>query len=65
LGQRLAGAAGTLQSPEKGMTVEEWVRYRAQEGEEELKRKCEGLVGVFEREGVRALGCLEGVTATL
>ena len=61
LGQQLIDAAGTLTSPEKKMSVEEWVRWRAERGEEELRRRCEGLVGRFEREGVRALESLGGV----
>ncbi|KAF2436346.1 BIR-domain-containing protein [Tothia fuscella] len=48
---------------EKGMSVEEWVRWNAARGEERLRGECEGLVGVFEREGGRAVGCLEGVVA--
>jgi hypothetical protein len=64
LAARLAGAAvgaGMLASPEKGMTVEEWVQFQSQKAEEELRRKCEEMVGAFEREGMRALGCLEGI----
>ena len=61
LAGRLGGAVGALASPEKGMSVEEWVRFQATKGEEELRRKCEEMVGVFEREGMRALGCLEGI----
>jgi hypothetical protein len=59
--ERLAGVAGGLTSPEKGLTVEGWIRWRAERAEEELKRKCEEMVGVFEREGVKGLGCLEGI----
>ena len=61
LSQRLAEAAGTLPSPEKGLTVEAWVRLQAERGEEALRRRCEEVVGVFEREGMRALGALGGV----
>lgn len=64
LAGRLVGVGvggGGLASPEKGMSVEEWVRFQAQKGEEELRRKCEEMVGTFEREGMRALGCLEGI----
>jgi hypothetical protein len=42
------------------MSVEEWVRFQALKAEEELRRKCEEMVGGFEREGMRALGCLQG-----
>ena len=65
LAQRLAGVAsgpGALGSPEKGLSVEEWVRFQAGKAEEELRRKCEEMVGGFEREGLRALGCLGGVS---
>ena len=61
LANRLAGAAGALTSPEKGLTVEAWVKRQAEKAEEELRRKCEETVGAFEREGVRALGVLDGV----
>ena len=46
---------------ERKMTVEEWVRWNAKVGEERLRRECEGLVMVFEKEGGRALRCLEGI----
>lgn len=61
LATRLAATAGALTSPEKGLTVEDWVRWNAGKAEEELRRKCEGLVGRFEGEGNRALGVLEGL----
>lgn len=61
LGARLVEAAGGLTSPEKGMTVEQWVRWRAEMGEAELRRRCEEVVGVFEREGVRAGEVLAGI----
>ena len=64
LGARLAAAAGSglqLTSPEKNLTVEEWVRFRAGQGEEALRRKCEACVAAFEREGVRALAVLGGI----
>ena len=64
LAQRLAGAAsgpGVLGSAEKGLSVEEWVRLQAAKAEEELRRRCEETVGAFEREGVRGLGCLQGL----
>ncbi|RDW89939.1 uncharacterized protein DSM5745_01714 [Aspergillus mulundensis] len=52
---------GELSSPEKKMTVEEWVMWNAKNGEERLKRECERLVGQFEREGARAMRALEGI----
>ena len=61
LGQQLVLAAGELTSPEKQMTVEDWVRFRAGRGEAELKRRCEEMVGAFEREGIRGLESLAGI----
>ncbi|KAK5125957.1 hypothetical protein LTR85_011312 [Meristemomyces frigidus] len=64
LTQRLAAVAsaeGGLLSPEKGMSVEEWVRFRAEKGEEALRRRCEEMVSLFEREGGRAVESLAGV----
>jgi len=65
LGAQLVAAAGGLSEEERGMSVEEWVRYRAKMGEEGLKRKCEGLVEVFEREGVRGLETLQGISSVV
>jgi hypothetical protein len=50
-----------LKPEEKKMTVEQWVRWNAQVGEERLRQECEGLVMVFETEGGRALRSLEGI----
>ncbi|KAK4959103.1 hypothetical protein LTR10_003902 [Elasticomyces elasticus] len=58
---RLVEVGGGLSEVERGMSVEEWVRWRAGKGEEELRRRCEGAVSLFEREGGRGLGVLEGV----
>jgi hypothetical protein len=52
---------GELTSPEKRMTVEEWIMYNASLAEEKLRGECERMVGVFEREGGRAMRVLEGV----
>jgi hypothetical protein len=52
---------GELTSPEKRMTVEEWIMYNASLAEEKLKGECERMVGIFEREGGRAMRVLEGV----
>ena len=52
---------GDLTAEEMEMTVEQWIRWNAVKAEERLKRECEALVGVFEREGMRAVRCLEGV----
>lgn len=50
-----------LTSPEKRMTVEEWIRYNAGKGEEKLRIECERAVGRFESQGVNALKALEGL----
>lgn len=52
---------GDLTSPEKKMTVEEWIHYNAEMAEEKLRNECEGMVGRFEMEGGRAMRALEGV----
>lgn len=55
------GAKAGLTSPEKKMTVEEWIRWNAKNGEERLKRECERLVYLFEKEGGRAMRRLEAI----
>ena len=57
----LADLKNVLTSPEKKMTVEEWIKYNARNAEEKLKAECERTVGKFESEGVRALKALEGI----
>ncbi|PYH49718.1 uncharacterized protein BP01DRAFT_309646 [Aspergillus saccharolyticus JOP 1030-1] len=57
----LNSTKGELSSLEKKMTVEEWIRWNAQNGEERLKRECERLVSQFEKEGARAMRVLEGI----
>lgn len=52
---------GDLTSPERRMTVEEWIHHNAQMAEEKLKNECERMVGKFESEGTRAMRALEGV----
>ncbi|KAL8688279.1 MAG: hypothetical protein Q9218_005776 [Villophora microphyllina] len=54
-------ATTNLTSPEKKLTLEEWMKWRAERGEEKLRKDCERLVGRFEGEGVRALKTLEGI----
>jgi len=54
-------ANGALTSPERGLTVEQWIQFNAQRGEEGLRAECERLVGKFEGEGMRALRTLEGI----
>jgi hypothetical protein len=50
-----------LTSPEKRMTVEEWVLYNAEVAEERLRNECERMVGIFEREGTKAMRAVEGI----
>ncbi|KAG8528216.1 uncharacterized protein KY384_007133 [Bacidia gigantensis] len=52
---------GALTSPEKKLTVEQWIQNRAHLGEESLRAECERVVGNFEGEGMRALQALEGI----
>lgn len=54
-------AKGGLDSPQKKMTVEEWILWNSKNGEEKLRRECERLVGLFEKEGGRAMMALEGI----
>ncbi len=48
-----------LATPEKRMTVEEWIYYNASQAEKRLKHECEAMVSSFEREGTRAMRVLE------
>ena len=50
-----------LTSPEKRMTVEDWIHYQARQAEQKLRNQCESLVGSFEDQGVKALKALEGL----
>ncbi|KAI1740822.1 hypothetical protein F4680DRAFT_417884 [Xylaria scruposa] len=59
-GQFLKGGMD-LTSPEKQMTVEEWIYHNAQQAEKQLKHECEAIVMSFEREGTRAMQALEGI----
>ena len=61
LGDAEKRVKGLLTSPEKKMTVEQWIQSNAQRGEEKLRKECERLVGKFEDQGVRALRALEGI----
>lgn len=49
----------SLTSPEKRMTIEEFVLYNAKRGEEKLRRECERQIKAFEAEGRRALAALD------
>ncbi|KAJ5961242.1 uncharacterized protein N7479_008392 [Penicillium vulpinum] len=61
LSELFKGAKAGLTSPEKKMTVQEWIAWNAKNGEERLKRECERLVGQFEKEGGRAMRRLEAI----
>lgn len=50
-----------LKSPEKHMTVEEWIYHNAEEAQQKLKQECEAMVSAFEREGTKAMQALEGL----
>jgi len=52
---------GTLSDKEISMTVQEWIEYVAGEAEQGLRTEAERVVGVFEREGQRAMGVLEAI----
>ncbi|ORY64835.1 uncharacterized protein BCR38DRAFT_408599 [Pseudomassariella vexata] len=52
-----------LTSPEKKMTVEEWIYHNAGLAEARLKGECEAMVSKFESEGGRAMSVLEGLVA--
>ncbi len=60
-GKPTVGAQYALTSPEKKLSVEQWIHSNAQTGEEKLRNECERLVGKFESEGMRALKALEGI----
>ncbi|OAL52313.1 inhibitor of apoptosis repeat-containing protein [Pyrenochaeta sp. DS3sAY3a] len=52
---------GALTDMEKKMTVEQWVLYNAQRGEEKLRAECEQQILAFEAEGRRALDKLQSI----
>ncbi|KAK7427446.1 hypothetical protein QQZ08_006052 [Neonectria magnoliae] len=58
---RLLKQGKTLTSPEKQMTVEEWIYHNAGEAEKKLKQECEAMVSRFESEGSKAMRVLEGL----
>ena len=61
--ETLFGLTGSqLSSPEKSMTVHEWIEFIALKAEESLRSEGERVVNIFEQEGQRAMGVLEGVT---
>ncbi|RPA92442.1 hypothetical protein L873DRAFT_1709954 [Choiromyces venosus 120613-1] len=50
-----------LTEKEKEMTVADWVKWNAVQGEEKLCRDAERLIEIFEREGRRAIDAVEGI----
>ncbi|KAI9158275.1 Protein bir1 [Paramyrothecium foliicola] len=52
-----------LTSPEKRMTVEEWIYHNAAQAEKQLKHECEMMISRFESEGTRAMNVLESLKA--
>lgn len=56
---------GTLSDKETNMTVQEWIEYVAGEAEKGLKNEAERVVGIFEREGQRAMGVLDRIVCVL
>ncbi|CAZ83128.1 unnamed protein product [Tuber melanosporum] len=50
-----------LAEKEKEMTVADWVKWNAAQGEERLCREAERLIEIFEREGRRAIDAVEGI----
>ncbi|KAK4448490.1 hypothetical protein QBC34DRAFT_439237 [Podospora aff. communis PSN243] len=58
---KLLRKGSELTSPEKRMTVEEWIYHNAGLAEQKLKHECETMVSAFENEGTRALRVLEGL----
>lgn len=53
--------AHALDTREMDMTVEEWIRFSAAEAELRITGEAERVVAVFEREGKRAMECVEGL----
>ena len=59
----LGGSKDVLTTPEKGMSVEDWIYHNAGQAEQKLRLECEAMVTAFEREGTRAMTALEGLVA--
>jgi hypothetical protein len=57
----MALTGSTLSEKEKDMTVQAWIEHMAAEAERGLRAEAERVVGIFEREGQRAMGVLEGI----
>ncbi|KAK1972429.1 hypothetical protein LY78DRAFT_743022 [Colletotrichum sublineola] len=58
---RLLHKGSELTSPEKRMTVEEWINHNADQAEAKLRQECEAMVSKFESEGSKAMNVLEGL----
>ncbi|KAL5115890.1 hypothetical protein ACEQ8H_006206 [Pleosporales sp. CAS-2024a] len=58
-----AAVLAALTDSEKEMTVEQWVMYNAQRGEEKLRKACERQIAAFRAEGQRALAQLAAVSS--
>ncbi|TPX15950.1 uncharacterized protein E0L32_000284 [Thyridium curvatum] len=58
---RMLAKGSDLASPERLMTVEEWIYHNAGKAEQQLKHECETMVSAFEKEGSRAMRVLEGI----
>lgn len=50
-----------LGAREMDMTVEEWIRFSAAEAEFRMTGEAERIIAVFEKEGRRAIECVEGL----
>ena len=59
--EKLLRQGGELTSPEKRMTVEEWIFHNASQAEQKLKNECEAMVSSFESQGTKAMAVLEGL----
>ena len=59
--ENIAAGKAALASPEKRMTVEEWIQAQAHWKQERLRADCERMVGRFESDGMRALRAIEGI----
>lgn len=53
--------AEELSVREQDMTVQEWIEHIAELAEQNLRQEGERVVGVFEKEGARAMHVLEAV----
>lgn len=56
-----AAVLAGLTDVEREMSIEQWVLYNAQRGEEKLRNACEQQTLAFEAEGRRALTAMEGI----